>query len=168
MSTTEFQTLLTTSMNQVQQFAYTFTKDQTDAEDLFQETLLKALRYQGNYTAGTNFKGWLYTIMKNIFINDYKRKKKRNTFVDPTEGQYYLESGSSVGSEIVERGLVHEDIQNALNGLEEIFSYPFEQYVKGMQYDEIAEELDIPIGTVKSRIFHARKRLRQELADYAN
>ena len=94
MSTLEFNSLLVTNRSFLKGFALGFTRDAQDAEDLIQDTMVKALRYKKNFKEGTNIKGWLYTIMRNIFINNYKRKKFQNTILDTTDNQYYLNSGS--------------------------------------------------------------------------
>ena len=101
MSTLEFNQLLTGNMNYLRQFAIGFTKNVDDAEDLLQETMVKALRYRNNFAEGTNIKGWLYTIMRNIFINNYKRKKFQNTITDSTENQYYLNQNTKYSADSV-------------------------------------------------------------------
>jgi len=105
--------------------------------------------------------------MRNIFINNYKRKKFQNTILDTTDNQYYLNSGSmqadTITSEINEK-----DIHAAIDGLKGDFRIPFTMFLEGFHYDEIAAELNIPMGTVKSRIFHARKKLAGELSAFRN
>jgi RNA polymerase sigma-70 factor (ECF subfamily) len=146
-------------------FAYNFTRNVTDAEDLLQDTLLKALRYKDNFQEGTNFKGWLFTIMRNIFINNYKRKKLQNTITDHSNNQYYLNYGK-VSEDTVNNRVNEKDINKAISGLSYEFRTPFQMYVDGYHYDEIANAMSIPMGTVKSRIFHARKRLMEELSEF--
>lgn len=167
MSTLEFNSLLVMNRSFLKGFAMGFTRDTQDAEDLIQDTMVKALRYKKNFKEGTNIKGWLYTIMRNIFINNYKRKKFQNTILDTTDNQYYLNSGSmqadTITSEINEK-----DIHAAIDGLKGDFRIPFTMFLEGFHYDEIAAELNIPMGTVKSRIFHARKKLAGELGAFRN
>lgn len=166
MSTLEFNTLLTGNMNYLRQFALGFTKDANDAEDLLQETMLKALRYRKNFAEGTNIKGWLYTIMRNIFINNYKRKKFQNTITDSTDNQYYLNQNTKYAADSVTGHITEQDIHVAIDKLGDAFRVPFTMFIDGYHYDEIADHLTIPMGTVKSRIFHARKKLREDLSDY--
>jgi len=166
MSTLEFNQLLTGNMNYLRQFAIGFTKNVDDAEDLLQETMVKALRYRNNFTEGTNIKGWLYTIMRNIFINNYKRKKFQNTITDSTENQYYLNQNTKYSADSVTWHISEKDINKAIDKLSDTFQVPFTMFLEGYHYDEIAEHLSIPMGTVKSRIFHARKKLQEDLVDY--
>ena len=143
-----------------------FTRDRDDANDLVQETFVKALRYKNNFKEGTNIKGWLYTIMRNIFINNYKKKRFQNTIVDQTDNQFFLNSGQDYHHDSVTSLINIDDIQAAISRLKYDFRRPFSMFLDGFHYDEIADELDIPMGTVKSRIFHARKRLREDLAEF--
>jgi RNA polymerase sigma-70 factor (ECF subfamily) len=136
-----------------------------DAEDLLQDTMLKALRYKEHFQEGTNFKGWLFTIMRNIFINNYKRKKLQNTITDQTTNQFYLNYGK-VSEDLVNMRANEKDINKAISGLTYEFRTPFQMFMDGYHYDEIASAMSIPMGTVKSRIFHARKRLMEDLKDF--
>lgn len=167
MSTIEFNTLLVSNRTFLKGFALGFTRDMEDAEDLIQDTMVKALRYKNNFKEGTNIKGWLYTIMRNIFINNYKRKKFQNTILDTTDNQFYLNSGS-MQEDTVTSVINEKDIHDAIGRLKGEFRIPFTMFMEGFHYDEIAEELDIPMGTVKSRIFHARKKLGAELKAFKN
>ena len=136
-----------------------FTRNGADADDLVQDTMVKALRYKNNFKEGTNMKGWLYTIMRNIFINNYKRKKfrtpcstARRTSTSSTPTNYRVDTVTTV--------INQADILEAIDDLKPDFRKPFTMFLDGYHYDEIAEEMNIPMGTVKSRIFHARKKLR--------
>ena len=166
MSTLEFNNLLVSHQDFLSGFAMGFTRDRDDANDLVQETFVKALRYKNNFKEGTNIKGWLYTIMRNIFINNYKKKRFQNTIVDQTDNQFFLNSGQDYHHDSVTSLINIDDIQAAISRLKYDFRRPFSMFLDGFHYDEIADELDIPMGTVKSRIFHARKRLREELAEF--
>ena len=166
MSTLEFNALLVANRQFLKGFAIGFTRDSQDAEDLIQDTMVKALRYQNNFKEGTNIKGWLYTIMRNIFINNYKRKRFQNTIVDQTENQYFLNASQDYHHDSVTTLINIDDIQSAISKLKYDFRKPFSMFLDGFHYDEIADELGIPMGTVKSRIFHARKRLKDELAEF--
>ena len=166
MSTLEFNNLLVSHQDFLSGFAMGFTRDRDDANDLVQETFVKALRYKNNFKEGTNIKGWLYTIMRNIFINNYKKKRFQNTIVDQTDNQFFLNSGQDYHHDSVTSLINIDDIQAAISRLKYDFRRPFSMFLDGFHYDEIADELDIPMGTVKSRIFHARKRLREDLAEF--
>lgn len=165
MSTIEFNQLLVVNAKYLKGFAYNFTRNVEEAEDLLQDTMLKALRYKDHFQDGTNFKGWLFTIMRNIFINNYKRKKLQNTITDSTTNQFYLNYGK-VSEDTVSSRINEKDITKAIDGLSYEFRKPFQMFMDGHHYDEIATEMNIPMGTVKSRIFHARKRLMSELNDF--
>ena len=166
MSTIEFNNLLISHQDFLSGFAMGFTRDREDANDLVQETFVKALRYKNNFKEGTNIKGWLYTIMRNIFINNYKRKRFQNTIVDQTENQYFLNASQDYHHDSVTTLINMDDIHGAIDRLKYDFRKPFTMFLDGFHYDEIADELGIPMGTVKSRIFHARKRLKEELAEF--
>lgn len=166
MSSIEFNHLLTSHQDFLSGFAMGFTRDREDANDLVQETFVKALRYKNNFKEGTNIKGWLYTIMRNIFINNYKKKRFQNTIVDQTENQYFLNASQDYHHDSVTTLINIDDIQTAINRLKYDFRKPFTMFLDGFHYDEIADELGVPMGTVKSRIFHARKRLKDELGEF--
>jgi RNA polymerase sigma-70 factor (ECF subfamily) len=147
-------------------FAMKFTNDVEDANDLVQDTIIKAIRYRDLYKQGTNLRGWLYTIMKNTFINDYRRGSKRNALIETSED---LSSYQLMLSAQNNRGVnkfIMEDIQKALNNLQPEYSRPFLRYFEGYKYHEIAEEMNIPIGTVKTRIHMARQILKGQLKMY--
>lgn len=146
--------------------AMRLTRDVNDAEDLIQETIVRALTNEDKFQEGTNIRAWLFTIMKNIFINDYRKKAKRNTVIDTTDNLYYLNASSNI-SNSGERAFVMNDIRNALMRISNELRVPFLMHYKGYKYNEIAEQLNLPLGTVKSRIFFARKELKDILsADY--
>ena len=147
-------------------YAYQLTRNVEDTNDLVQDTLLKAFTYQDKFTDGTNLKGWLYTIMKNTFINNYRRMVKRNTFIDQTENDYYLDSESLSVKNQGEMKFILNDIEEAIDELPISLKKPFTMNVSGFKYHEIAEILHIPIGTVKTRIFVAKRQLREKLNNY--
>ncbi|MDX2302593.1 MAG: RNA polymerase sigma factor [Microscillaceae bacterium] len=159
------------SIDQVSQalkpFALRLTKDMEEANDLLQETLLKAFNNRDKYTEGTNLKAWLYTIMKNTFITNYQRLVRRNTFIDTTDNLHYLNSNNNAIENLAYSEFAMEDIRRALNDLDEVYQLPFLMHFRGFKYHEIAENLDIPIGTVKNRIHIARKELKSRLHQYA-
>jgi RNA polymerase sigma factor (sigma-70 family) len=147
-------------------YAYQLTKNVEDTNDLVQDTLLKAFTYQDKFTEGTNLKGWLYTIMKNTFINNYRRMVKRNTFIDQTDNDYYLDSYAHSVKNDGEVRFIMKDLEDAIQDLPTNLKKPFTMNFKGFKYHEIAAILRIPIGTVKTRIFVARRQLREKLSGY--
>ena len=147
-------------------FAYKLTSDREEANDLLQETSLKALDNEEKYTPDTNFKGWIYTIMRNIFINNYRQTVRKATVIDQTEDLYHLNISQDSGINTPEGSYAVKEISVALNSFPDDYRIPFNMYVAGYKYNEIAAKMNLPLGTVKSRIFAARKKLREELKDY--
>ncbi|MFZ6051157.1 RNA polymerase sigma factor [Halocola ammonii] len=166
MSTLEFGDLLTSNAQYLRGFALKFTRDGQAADDLLQDTFLKAFRYKDNFQEGTNIKGWLYTIMRNIFINNYKRKVFQNTITDSTDNNYYINSSLNFSFDSISSQISEKDIWKEINDLSDDYRIPFSMFLEGYHYDEIADTLQIPMGTVKSRIFHARKKLTRKLKDF--
>lgn len=166
MTTLEFSYSLNKLSSSLKPFALKLTRDMDDANDLLQDTMVKAFTNKDKFTEGTNLKAWLYTIMKNTFITNYQRMVRRGTFVDTTDNLHYINSGDI----LVENGAFGEfaidDINNAIEKLEEVYKVPFMMHFRGFKYHEIAEKLNIPIGTVKNRIHIARKLLKGDLYMY--
>lgn len=148
-------------------FAYQLTSNREEAEDLLQDTTLKALDNEDKYVENVNFKGWIFTIMRNIFINNYRKTVRQATVVDKTEDLYHLNISQDSGIDTPEGSYAVKEITKTLSEFSDEYRVPFNMYVSGYKYHEIADKLGLPLGTVKSRIFFARKRLRMELADYA-
>ncbi|MFN3382507.1 RNA polymerase sigma factor [Runella zeae] len=148
-------------------FAVRLTKDSDDANDLLQDTLLKAFTNREKYADGTNLKAWLYTIMKNTFITNYQRMVRKNTFIDTSDNLHYINSLENSTDNDAHNKFVMEDINRAVDSLEETYRVPFMMHYRGFKYHEIAEKLHIPIGTVKNRIHIARKELKDKLSLYA-
>jgi RNA polymerase sigma-70 factor (ECF subfamily) len=165
MSTSEFGLLLDKQGVFLRQLALKLTKHLEDAEDLIQDTYVKALKNKDKYTPGTNLKGWLYTIMKNTFINNYRRKKVQNTFVDETDNTYFIDQGLNNRVEYADRNVDQEYIMKQIDSIEKNYVEAFMMHFNGYKYEEISEILDIPLGTVKSRIFLARKKMMEKLQD---
>lgn len=164
MSTIEFNQLLVNNAEFLKPFAITLTRDTEAAKDLFQETLYRAISNKDKYNVGTNIKAWLYTIMRNIFINNYRRKAKQNTIFDSSPNDFLLNnSQAAVISNSAESILRLKDIQLAVHQLPEIFRNPFLLYFDGYKYYEIADMLHEPLGTIKSRIHFARKLLKEQI-----
>ena len=149
-------------------FAKKLTMNEEDANDLVQETNYKALLFKDKYIHQTNFKAWLFTIMKNIFINNYRRNKKAKTFIDNTDNLHYIHQRIDVFPVSPDSELSEKEIRNTVATLEDEQRIPFEMHTRGFKYKEIADELDISIGTVKSRIFFGRKKLMERLEGYGN
>jgi len=157
---TSFTDLLNKYQRYLFSFALKLTKRKEDAEDLIQETMMRAFRNKAKYEVGTNFKAWSATIMRNTFINGYRKKKRRNMYQEPIDKHAYsLEIDPSYNKGIDE--LQFEDLKIVLNAIGEAYSEPFMLFYKGFQYDEISDKMGIPIGTVKSRIFFARRKMRE-------
>mgnify|MGYP000483120542 CR=1 FL=1 len=140
-------------------FAMKLTGNDVDAHDLYQDTALRIMANAEKFRTGTNFKAWSFTIMKNIFINNYRKKVKRNTIIDSTDNLYFINSGSVVNNK-AETNILMKELKRMINSLEDNLRIPFEKHYEGFKYQEIADELELPLGTVKSRIFFARKALK--------
>ena len=166
MASLEFNNLLISNADFLKPFANNLTKDSETAKDLFQETLYKALANQEKYNVGTNIKAWLFTIMRNIFINDYRRKAKQQTIFDNTANDFLLNYNQASVFNQAETGLRVKEIYSAIHLLPEIFKTPFLLYFDGYKYHEIAEALNEPLGTIKSRIHFARKLLKEQIKRY--
>ncbi|NDC29656.1 MAG: RNA polymerase sigma factor [Bacteroidetes bacterium] len=157
MTQIEFKKLVEREARGLRYYAYQLTRNVEDTNDLMQETMLKAYTYQEKFEDGTNLKG----------INNYRRTQKRNTFVDQTDNDYYLDSVSPLVKNQGEMKFIMKDLEEALDSLPLSLKKPFTMNFKGFKYHEISELLNIPIGTVKTRIFVARRQLRMQLSDYA-
>lgn len=166
MSAVDFNRMLLDNADFLKPFAITLTRDQETAKDLLQETMCRALTNQEKYHVGTNIKAWLYTIMRNIFINNYRRKVKRNTIFDNSANDFLLNSNQLATANAAESNLRMKEIHNAIHSLPDIFRNPFLLYYDGFKYHEIAQMLDEPLGTIKSRIHFARKLLKNQIARY--
>lgn len=166
MSTVEFNKMLVNNAEFLKPFAITLTRDSEAAKDLYQETLYRALANKDKYNVGTNIKAWLYTIMRNIFINNYRRKSKHQTIFDSTPNDFLLNQNQAITANAAEANLRLKDIQEAIYKLPEIFRNPFLLYFDGFKYHEIAEMLGEPLGTIKSRIHFARKLLKSHIQRY--
>lgn len=166
MSSIEFNQLLVSNADFLRPFAVTLTRDNEAAKDLFQETMYRALANQEKYNVGTNIKAWLYTIMRNIFINNYRRKVKQNTIFDHTTNDYLLDYNQPSVANSAEANLGVKEIRRSIERLPDIFKKPFVMYFEGYKYYEIADQLHEPLGTIKSRIHFARKMLKAQIAKY--
>ena len=166
MRTADFAQNLLGMQSELHRFALKLTADREEADDLLQETSLKALDNEDKYTPDTNFKGWMYTIMRNIFINNYRKTVRDQTFVDHTDNLFHLSLPQDSGFDSTEGNYDLKEIRRIVNALPKEYRVPFSMYVSGFKYREIAERLGLPIGTIKSRIFFTRQRLQKDLKDF--
>jgi RNA polymerase sigma-70 factor (ECF subfamily) len=166
MTTLEFSYSLNQLSGKLKPFALKLTRDLDDANDLMQDTMVKAYTNQDKFREGTNLKAWLFTIMKNTFITNYQRMMRRGTFVDTTDNLHFINSSGSLIENNAYGNFAIEDIYEAIESLDDVYSVPFMLYYRGFKYHEIAERLQIPIGTVKNRIHIARKNLKDDLKVY--
>ncbi len=164
MTALEFNTKLLSIEAKLKYFAYSLTTNQEEAKDLLQETMLKALTNRDKFTDPRNFNSWAYTIMKNTFINNYRRNAKSNTIFNKAENNENLAHKQQAISPESEHA--YKEIRKKVNNLQNDFRVPFQMFTEGFKYKEIAEKLDIPIGTVKSKIFFARQKLMDNLQEY--
>ncbi len=166
MSPIEFDAKLNQMSGLLNAFAYNLTKNVEDAKDLFQETAYRAITNRDKFLPGTNFKAWLFTIMKNIFINNYRKKTKANTIMDSTDNMFYLNSGGATISNRGDANILMAELTGMVDKLDASIKIPFLMHYQGYKYQEIADYLDLPLGTVKSRIFFARKELKDMISQY--
>lgn len=166
MGTEKFQNDLMRLQSNLLNFAYMLTSNRDDAYDLLQDTTLKALDNEAKYAENTNFKGWVFTIMRNIFINNYRRGVRSATVVDTTDNLYHLNLSQDSGIESPEESYSAAEITAAINEFSDEYRIPFSMHIAGYKYNEIADHVGLPLGTVKSRIFTARKKLQERFSDY--
>ena len=163
MSSIEFNDRLNQMASLLHSFAYSLTKNNEDARDLYQETAYRAITNREKFRTGTNLKAWLFTIMKNIFINNYRKKVKANTIMDSTDNQYYINSGDNAIGNKAESSIMMNELTQMIDKLDASIRIPFLMHYQGYKYQEIADYLELPLGTVKSRIFFARKDLKLQI-----
>ncbi len=166
MSILEFDQLLLFNSDFLTPFAINLTRDNESAKDLIQETMYRAFANREKYNFGTNIKAWLYTIMRNIFINNYRKKVKQNVISDATPNEFYLNHNQVAVANLAESRIKIKEIQKEVYHLPGIFKNPFLLYFEGYKYHEIAEMLNEPLGTIKSRIHFARKLLKEKIARF--
>lgn len=147
-------------------YALKFTKDLEDADDLVQDTMVKAIRHFEKFQTGTNLKAWLFVILKNTFLNSYHRTAKKHALITQEDEISSANLMKSSASNAAVGSFVMGDIKKALDALPQAYAIPFTRYVEGYKYEEIAQELRIPIGTVKTRIHAARELLKKRLEIY--
>lgn len=166
MESKTFQAKLIKLQSNMLNFAYILTSNRDDAYDLLQDTTLKVLDNKDKYVDNVNFKGWVFTIMRNLFINNYRKIVRSGIVLDLTEDLYHLNLPQNSGYESPEGSLASKEITAIIESFEDSYKVPFSMHVAGYKYAEIAEHTGLPLGTVKSRIFFARQRLQRALKDY--
>lgn len=162
----EFQDKLVGIQNKLFRYGCLLTSNYDEAKDLLQDTTLKAIENQDKFIDNTNFNGWIFTIMRNIFINNYRKNLRSRTIIDQTETLYHLNLPQESGIDTPEGSYTIKEITKVINGFPDDFKTPFSMHVAGYKYREIADIMQLPVGTVKSRIFFTRKRLQEILKDY--
>lgn len=167
MTTFEFNHLVNAHSVSLKSHALKFTNDVEDANDLVQDTLVKAIRFYENFQEGTNIKGWLFVIMRNTFINNYRKLAKTRTLITQSDEISSVNLAHSATKNNAEGKFIVGDINKALASLPEAYHTPFIRYFEGYKYHEIADMLQIPLGTVKTRIFVARDMLKKYLKTYS-
>lgn len=169
MSAIEFNTSFDKLSPILNAFAYNLTQNVEDARDLFQETAFRAMSNRDKFRPGTNHKAWLFTIMKNIFINNYRKKVKNRVISDSTDNMFYINSGKQTISNRGEGEVLIKELKDMIAKLDDVIRVPFMMHYEGYKYQEIADKYDLPLGTVKSRIFFARRELKAQIKNrYAN
>lgn len=163
MSNLEFTYQFNTLSRYLRSFAFKLTRDIHLAEDLFQETALRAFKNKEKFAASTNLKAWLSTIMKNTFINNFRRKQRWDKIIIHTSEPYLMESEEKAVWNEGERKVSGEALERLVNQLDESLKIPFVMMLKGYKYHEIADRMELPLGTVKSRIFMARRELKSHV-----
>ncbi len=168
MTQMQFQNALTGLQSKLYYFALSLTSDSDRAQDLVQETYLKALIYREKFSIDTNLMAWVYTIMKNTFINDYRRNIKAKTTLESSSDKLQISFTKNDYYPAADSIHAEKDIYKKIDMLEDEFRQPFQLFLSGFKYKEIADRLALPLGTVKSRIFFTRKKLGRWLNDYIN
>lgn len=166
MSQQEFQYQIAMLRPTLRIFTRRFTTDREESQDLVQDTIMKALTYCNKFTKDTNLKGWLFTIMRNTYINNYRKNQRAKTTHDTTKELYYLNVEDQHTFRKPEGSLEFKEIWKNVNSIKDELLIPFKMYTTGYKYNEISDHLQIPIGTVKNRIFHARKEIQKKLVGY--
>ncbi|WP_020535934.1 RNA polymerase sigma factor [Lewinella cohaerens] len=146
----------------LQAFALQLTRDKNDAEDLFQDTVYKAMRYRHLYQPKTNLQAWLMTIMRNTFINEWRKRKRKQQAAELQIPGVTLTQTSATRND-GESKVTMQELMKSMDQLEEGLSKPFLMAFRGYKYEEIASEMDLPLGTIKSRIHQARKLLKTSI-----
>jgi RNA polymerase sigma factor (sigma-70 family) len=166
MTAIEFTHEIASLRSTLKTFTHRFTSDREESSDLVQDTILKALMYKDKFKQDTNLKGWLFTIMRNTFINNYRKHQRARTSHDNTKELHFLNVEDTHTFNSPDTRFEYKDIWKNVNELKDELLIPFKMHTSGYKYHEISEHLKLPIGTVKNRIFHARKEIQKKLAGY--
>ncbi|MFK7900361.1 MAG: sigma-70 family RNA polymerase sigma factor [Cyclobacteriaceae bacterium] len=168
MTAIQFETLISKQISVLENLTMRFATNREDANDLLQDTLFKALKNRDKFKPNTNVKAWLYTIMRNTYINGYNRAVKSKISHDTTEEQYFLNNATQKETSPTESLSGYKEVSELVEKLEDTYKVPFKMMFHGYKYKEIADKLELPIGTIKSRIFFARQKLSEQLSDYVS
>ena len=163
MTAIQFQEKILSIQKNMFNFAMVLTANRYDAEDLLQETTLRVLDNRDKYVDNVNFKGWVLTIMRNIFINNYRKVLRNQIIINRTDDLQRLNVMEDLNHENPEETMKIKDIKYIINSLSDDLKIPFSMYLDGYKYNEISDKLALPLGTVKSCIFFARRELRRNL-----
>lgn len=166
MTQLQFNNALLESKANLSYYALSLTSNPENAEDLLQETMLKALSYRDKFRKNTNFKAWMFTIMKNTFINNYRKETRRANIFSSSSNDVHLLFAKDKLTPAPDSSYHIKQITAKIEELEQEHKIPFKMFLSGYKYKEIAKELDLPLGTVKSRIFFARKTLGEDLKEF--
>jgi len=166
MNPLQFQKKLLGMQENMMNFALMLTANKADAQDLLQDTTLKVLTNQEKYVDNINFKGWVLTVMRNIFINDYHKLVRIQTVIDQGVNIYNVDVMNNSSFDSPEDSFQMKEITFAIDNLNNDLRVPFSLFLSGYKYNEIADRLDLPLGTVKSRIYFARQQLKETLKEY--
>lgn len=166
MTTLEFSHQVSSLRPMLRTFTRRFTNDREESQDLVQDTILKALTYREKFRDDTNLKGWLFTIMRNTFINNYRKNQRAKTSNDTTKELYFLNVEDTHTFNRPQESIEFKEVWRNVNNMKDELLIPFKMHATGYKYQEIAKHLNIPIGTVKNRIFHARKEIQKKLVGY--
>lgn len=168
MTAIEFNTRIMNEKSSLKNFALSLTHNTDDALDLLQDTYVKAITYREKFEDSTNLKAWLFTIMKNTFINAYRRNVKTKQLISKGDDIQLNRAFKQNSYDHSESRMNAKEIIKKIESLDEDYKVPFTRYYNGYKYEEIAQEMQLPLGTVKSRIFIARKILMESLKHYRN
>ncbi len=163
MASYDFEGMFEEQTRSLRNFALNLTKNTEEANDLYQETAFRAYSNREKFSVGTNFKAWLMTIMKNIFINNYRKKSNYKMVNDNTDNLFYLNSGMGSIENSGETEIFMEELYDMIEHLDDSLRIPFQLHYEGFKYQDIADQLELPLGTIKSRIFFARKELKEKI-----
>ena len=168
MTAIEFNTRITQEKTSLKSFALSLTHNIDDALDLLQDTYVKAITYREKFEDSTNLRAWLFTIMKNTFINAYRRNRKTKQLISKGDDIALNRAFKQNSYDHCESRINAKEIIRQIETLEDQYKVPFTRYYTGYKYEEIAHEMKLPLGTIKSRIFIARKILMESLKHLNN